>query len=62
MAVARTSPVTVPAIADAHRFYLGAAAACLAITVVGFTATYWIPLASGTLHVHPLTHVHAALF
>lgn len=45
-----------------ERFYVRMAAICLAVAVVGFAPTYWIPMARGTLRVAPLTHVHAALF
>ena len=38
------------------------AAVCLAVAVVGFSPTYWIPLFRGTLEVPAISHVHAAVF
>lgn len=38
------------------------AIACLAIAVVGFAPTYWIPLATGKAALPPLAHVHAFVF
>src|SRR5262245_20961730 len=32
---------------------------CLAVGLIGFTPTYWIPLLRGTFDIPPLTHVHA---
>jgi hypothetical protein len=36
------------------------AATFVAIAVIGFTPTYWAPMARGTLSVSPLVHLHAA--
>jgi len=49
-------------VAMGQRFYVQLAAACVAVAVIGFAPTYWIPLFRGTLQVTPLTHVHGALF
>jgi hypothetical protein len=38
------------------------AMACLAVALIGFAPTYWVPLALRTLHVPPLTHLHALFF
>jgi hypothetical protein len=62
-----TITVTVPdrpfaAALSAERFYVQMAVVCLAIAVVGFAPTYWVPLLRGTLDVSPITHVHAMLF
>lgn len=35
---------------------------CLMIAVLGFMPTYWMLMAGGTLHAHPLIHMHAAAF
>lgn len=43
-------------------FYVGMAGACLLVGLLGFTPTYWAPMATGTLGVSPLTHVHGLLF
>jgi hypothetical protein len=45
-----------------QRFYVGMAATCVAIAVIGFAPTYWVLLAGGTLDVPPITHVHAVFF
>jgi hypothetical protein len=50
------------AVASSHRFYVRMAAVCLAVAVVGFSPTYWIPLFRGTLAVPAISHVHAAVF
>ena len=55
--VARRVPVT-----TGQRFYVRMAAACVAVAVIGFTPTYWLPLVRGTLNVPPIAHVHAAVF
>ena len=44
------------------RFYARMAAVCLAVGVIGFAPTYWVPLLRGGLNVAPLAHVHALLF
>jgi hypothetical protein len=44
------------------RFYVRMAQACVAIAVIGFSPTYWIPLVRGSLHVAPITHLHALFF
>jgi hypothetical protein len=44
------------------RFYVGMAAACLAVGVVGFAPTYWAPMARGTVDVSPITHLHGIVF
>jgi hypothetical protein len=44
------------------RFYARMAVVCLAVGILGFAPTYWVPLLRGTLDVRPLAHVHALLF
>lgn len=34
----------------------------LAVGVLGFAPTYWVPMLRGSLQVEPLTHIHALLF
>lgn len=43
-------------------FYVSMAFVCLAIAVLGFAPTYFIPLASRTLAMPPLMHVHGLFF
>lgn len=45
-----------------HALYLGASTVFAAIAFVGFVATYWTPIAAGTIHLHPSIHVHAWLY
>lgn len=42
--------------------WLGLAAVMAAIAVAGFWPSYWGPLVSGTLDIHPLLHVHGIVF
>jgi hypothetical protein len=44
------------------RFYVRMAMVCLAVGVIGFAPTYWVPLVRGTLDVPPLAHVHGVFF
>jgi hypothetical protein len=44
------------------RFYARMAVVCLAVGVIGFAPTYWVPLLRGTLDVSPLAHAHALFF
>ena len=50
------------AVTTNQRFYVNTAAACVAVAVIGFSPTYWLPLVRGTLNVQPIFHVHAAVF
>lgn len=56
------SDFSIPAEAGGRRFYVGMAATCVAVALIGFLPTYWIPLVRGTLDVPPITHVHALFF
>lgn len=53
---------TVFAAAATDRFYARMAVICLAVGVIGFAPTYWVPLLRGDLNVTPIAHVHALLF
>ena len=44
------------------RFYVRMAWVCLAIAVIGFMPTYWMPLVRGTFHGRPIAHLHALAF
>ncbi len=57
-------PIDVPrrVAASGQRFYVNMAAACLAVAVLGFAPTYWIPMMQGTLNVSPITHLHGLFF
>ena len=62
MTTLATSDVVVPALVGRPRFFVNAAAACLAIGIIGFAPTYWVPLLTGRLTIAPLAHVHALVF
>jgi hypothetical protein len=44
------------------RFYVRMASVMLAVALVGFAPTYWVPMGRGTLAVTPVVHAHAVLF
>jgi hypothetical protein len=44
--------------ATAPRFYMWMAASCLAVAVIGFMPTYFVPMARGTFKVEPVVHIH----
>jgi hypothetical protein len=48
--------------ATGQRFYVGMAASCFAVALLGFAPTYWVPMLRGTLDVPPITHLHAVFF
>lgn len=47
---------------SASRFYVKMAWACLAIAVIGFLPTYWMPLFQGKFAGPPFLHLHALAF
>ncbi|HEX6975667.1 MAG TPA: hypothetical protein VF147_14780 [Vicinamibacterales bacterium] len=47
---------------QSDRFYVRMAVAFLCTALIGFAPTYWIPLLRGTLHIAPITHLHALFF
>jgi hypothetical protein len=55
---ARRAVITTPT----NEFYSRMAYACLAVAVIGFAPTYWIPLVTGRLEVAPILHLHAFVF
>jgi hypothetical protein len=44
-----------------RRFYMGMAAGCFVIAVVGFMPTYFVPLAKGTFKAEPMVHIHGLI-
>jgi hypothetical protein len=44
------------------RFYVRMAGVCLAVAVVGFAPTYWVPMLQGTLDIAPIAHLPAVFF
>lgn len=44
------------------KLYLGTASLLAAIAFAGFAQSYWLPMAASALSLHPLIHVHGALF
>jgi hypothetical protein len=61
MTVAHSLPVA-RAEEGTERFYVRMAATFIAVAVVGFAPTYWMPMARGTLAVSPIVHIHGLLF
>jgi hypothetical protein len=59
--IAESRPAAVGAIAG-QRFYVRMAAVFVAVAVIGFAPSYWVPLSQGTLDVPPISHLHALLF
>src|SRR5687768_8657653 len=53
---------TVGVAAGSQRFYVRMAVIFIAVAVVGFAPTYWVPMLRGTLDVPPFAHLHAAVF
>jgi hypothetical protein len=49
-------------VARAQHLYVGVSVLVALIAFLGFAQSYWVPLASGALDLHPTVHVHAALF
>lgn len=58
MAAAASSAMPVPP----RRFYRTMASTCALVAFLGFTPTYWAPLATGSLAEAPIVHLHAVLF
>jgi len=54
--------VTAQAPARAENFYFRMALCFVAVAFLGFTPTYFVPLARGTLHSAPVVHIHALVF
>jgi len=54
--------VTAKAPARAENFYFRMALCFVAVAFLGFTPTYFLPLARGTLHSAPVVHIHALVF
>jgi hypothetical protein len=48
--------------APGRYFYFHMALACMAVAFLGFAATYWLPLASGSFASTPVVHFHGLLF
>ncbi|MEO8482006.1 MAG: hypothetical protein ABI634_07350 [Acidobacteriota bacterium] len=55
-----TRPVVVAT--PTNEFYSRMAYACLAVAIIGFAPTYWIPLVTGRIDVAPILHLHAFVF
>lgn len=46
----------------ASRFHVRMAITFIAVAVVGFLPTYWLPMGRGTLAADPIVHLHAVVF
>ena len=47
---------------DSRYFYFQMALVCMAVAFLGFWPTYWGPMAAGTLHKAPVSHIHGIIF
>lgn len=61
-AIAEAGVAPQVSVTTGRHFYVRMAAACIAVAVIGFAPTYWLPMARGTLNVQPIFHAHAAVF
>lgn len=43
------------------RFYVWMSAACMAVAVLGFMPSYFLPMARGAFHAEPIVHIHGIL-
>ncbi len=48
--------------ATTQDFYVRMALACAAVAFLGFAPTYWLPMATGTLKVSAILHLHGLIF
>lgn len=55
-------PARAGARTDSRYFYFQMSLACAGIALLGFWPSYWGPLAAGTLHKAPVTHMHGMIF
>lgn len=55
-------PARAIASSQARYFYFYMALSCLAVALLGFAPTYWLPLASGSFRPLPVIHFHGMLF
>ena len=54
--------MTTPAAAKHSGFYVWASLACVAVAFLGFTPTYFAPLARGAFNASPAIHIHGIVF
>jgi hypothetical protein len=47
---------------SSRRFFVWMAVLCLAMALVGFAPTYWVPVSKGTFVGPPIAHIHGLLF
>jgi len=45
-------------VGETRRFYMWMSGACLAIAVLGFMPTYFVPIAKGAFKAEPMVHIH----
>jgi hypothetical protein len=62
MATTTSRSAGAPLASAQDRLFFHMALVCAAVAFVGFAPTYWAPMLSGRLAVHPVFHVHAVLF
>jgi hypothetical protein len=62
MSTVAASQIPIKAAVHGDPFYVGMAGVFVAVAILGFAPTYWVPMVRGTLSVPPITHVHALFF
>jgi hypothetical protein len=62
MTTLTTKPSRIAARSGLTNFYFYMSLSCAAVAFIGFAPTYWLPIASKTLKVNPVVHIHGALF
>jgi hypothetical protein len=61
-AVVAEAGLRVPVAVRGERFYVGLALTFIAVAIMGFAPSYWVPLFRRTVDVPPIVHVHALVF
>jgi hypothetical protein len=56
------TPSRASASVEAKYFYFYMALSCMAVAFLGFTPTYWLPMAKGSFAATPVVHFHGLLF
>jgi hypothetical protein len=47
---------------ESKYFYFQMSLVCMAVAFLGFLPSYWTPMATGTLHKAPISHIHGIIF
>lgn len=55
-------PARISARQEAKFFYVYMAVSCMAVALLGFAPTFFIPIATGTFKAHPIIYIHGIVF